>query len=66
MPYNPETFKCSHKKFGTHPELKCWLIVERFLVCHPKTGGVLGRKVALEYLLPVNKHNTHNYLLLIK
>ena len=28
--------------------LHYWLIVERFLVCHPKNGGILGQKVAVE------------------
>ena len=29
--------------------LHCWLVAERFLVCQPKNGGVLGPKTAPEY-----------------
>ena len=30
-------------------KLHCWLVAESFLVCQPKTGGVLGSKAAPEY-----------------
>ena len=65
-PYNLATFEYDHKEFGTQSETSLLINCEKLLVCHPKNGGVLGREVALEYLPLVNKHNTHNSLLLIK
>ena len=47
-PYNLETFACNHKKLGTESETSLLiLIVEGFLVCYQKNGGLLDRKVAL-------------------
>ena len=65
-PLKKTTFGYDHKKFGTQSETSLLINCEKLLVCHPKNGGVLGREVALEYLPLVNKHNTHNSLLLIK
>ena len=46
--HNLETFERNHKKFGTQSETSLLINCGNCLVCHPKTGGVLGQKVALE------------------
>ena len=43
-PYNLETFKFNHKKFGTQSDTSLLIIVEFFLVCHPKMGKFLAGK----------------------
>ena len=45
---NPKTFECSHAKFGTQSETSLLINCGQFLVRHPKNGGVLAQKVALE------------------
>ena len=46
--YNPESFQCNHKKFGTQSETSLLVNCGKILVCHPKNGGILGQKVAVE------------------
>ena len=46
--HNLETFEHNHKKFGKQSETLLLINCGIFLVCHPKNGGVLGQKVALE------------------
>ena len=43
-PYNPETFECNHKKFGTLSEILLLINCGKIFSLLSENGGVLGQK----------------------